>query len=113
MEDPEYDFEEAAEVAYENISPILQEKFTEEDILQILLVQNDYYDTIGLTTEEDSISEYPIDVDHEQMKYYIIHNCVEMDIILTDDELEEILDGEYKYLEQIGLIDEDGNRFLN
>ena len=110
MDIPEYDFDDAAEVIFDNISPILQEKFPVEDIYQILLVEDEYFDEIGLKTEKETICEYPIDVDHDEMKYFIITNCVQLDIILTDDELEEILEGENKYLDQLGLIDPDGRQ---
>lgn len=104
METPEYIFEEAAKVAYENITPQLREKFSMNDILEILLVEDEFFDSIEIDGDENA-AEDAIEIDDHEMITYILTHCATKKIILTPLELEEILDGEYLYLEQKGLID--------
>ena len=105
METPEFDFNDAAQVTFDNISPALQEKFSTEDIMEILLVQDDYFETLDLGDEDDETLDDEIVVDHDEMKEFMLKACADIDISITSEELEEILNGEFIYLEQQGLVD--------
>lgn len=110
IEYPIYDDEDAAKVIYENIGDELKEKLDIEDIIEILCVKLDYQELSGLTSEEEPIVKIPRTVDFDAMEYYIIHECAKKEIILTYEELQEISDAEDKYLESLGLIDNEGNQ---
>lgn len=107
-DEPTYVTEEAAEVVYENISEELKEKLDTEDIVEILEVEFEYQQQTGLVSDQEPIVDIPMDVDFDAMEYFIINECVKKDIILTYDELREILDAETIYLRSLGLIDDEG-----
>ncbi|AKQ46408.1 hypothetical protein TH63_13500 [Rufibacter radiotolerans] len=110
----EYIVEDAAQVVHEHISRLMQIKFPEEDIIQILDLEFEYQELTGLTSETKPICDYPLPVDEEEMKIFILHRCKEIGIVIREDELEEILEKELIYLRMIGLIDdEDGLPHLN
>lgn len=106
--EPIYVTEDAAEVVYENISDELKEKFDIEDIIKILEVEFEYQQKTGLASDQESIVDVPRGVDFEAMEYYIIHECVKSDIILTHEEFLEILEAETIYLDSLGLVDDEG-----
>ena len=108
IDDSDYIVEEAVETVYENISDDLKEKLDIEDIIVILEVEFEYQQQTGLVSDEESIVDIPREVDFDAMNYFIINECAKKEIILTYDELEEILDAETIYLESLGLIDEEG-----
>ena len=103
METPEYIFEEAAAVAHKNITSNLQQKFSLNDILEILLIEDEFFDSLDF--DETNDIDHPVEIDDHAMISFIINGCKEKNIILTPEELEEILDGEYVYLEQKGLVE--------
>lgn len=105
-----YIVEDAAKIVYESIPDELRQKLTMEEILIILDIEFDYQQEIGMAGEPTIHSitiDIPFDIDIEEMKYYIIDNCVEFDIILTYEELNQILVGEEKYLEMAGLKEDE------
>ena len=108
IDDGSYDFDDAANVIYDNISEELKEKLDIEDILEILEAEFKYQQQTGLVSDEESIVDIPRDVDFDAMDYFIINECAKKDIILTYDELKEVMDAETIYLKSLGLIDEDG-----
>ena len=107
-DEPMYVTEDAAEVVYENISDELKEKLDIDNIIEILEVEFEYQQQTGLVSDQESIVDFPRDVDEEAMEYYIIHECAKKEIILTYDELSDILGAETKYLRSLGLIDDEG-----
>lgn len=107
-DEPVYDIDEAAEVVYENISEELKEKLDFEDIVKILEVEIEYQEKTGIISDQESMVDIPLDVDFDAMDYYIIHECAKKGIILTYEELEEIMEGETIYLRKLGLVDDDG-----
>jgi hypothetical protein len=109
-EDSFYFSEEAAEAIYDDISEELQEKLDFEDIIRILEVEEEYHE-LAETSNKKSVGDRPVDVDAKE--YYIINACVKDDIILTYDELREILDAETRFLESEGLIDDDDQNSKN
>jgi len=107
-DEPLYVTEDAAEVVYENISDDLKEKLDIDDIVEILEEKFEFEKLSGMTADEKPIIEVPRCLDDDAMEYHIIHQCAKRDIILTYEELRAILAGEVKYLDALGLIEEDG-----
>ena len=113
-EKPEYILEDAVPIVFENISKELQEKFSPEDIAIILDMEFQYQQESELASDVESIIELPVKVDDESLEYFVINKCAKLDIIMTYDEFQEILEAEIIYLDSIGLIDEEGDqKFYN
>jgi hypothetical protein len=107
-EEPVYDIDEAAEVVYENISEKLKEKLDIDDIVKVLEVEIEFQEKTGIISDQESMVDIPMDVDFDAMDYYIIHECAKKGIILTYEELEDLMEGETIYLRKLGLVDDDG-----
>lgn len=107
-EEFEYSYEDAAQIILQNISAELQNKLDFDDIVRILELKDDYFEIVGIIPEEDkeSICTYPIDLDEEAMNLYIINNAVSDDIILTVEQIEEIMQAELIYLDINGQLEE-------
>lgn len=101
-----YIVEDAAKVVYESISEELKKRLNIDDIIEILDKEFEYQQEVGMAGNEDSRStieiDIPFDLNEDEMKYYIINNCTKSGIILTYDELNQILEGEDNYFESIG-----------
>lgn len=108
MEEPEYIVEDAAEVVLQNIPLDLQEKFTFDDIVKILETEFEFLQESNVTSEHKSIVEIPVELDEDAIKYFIINRCAKKNILLTYNELQAILDAEFIYTDQQGLIDHEG-----
>lgn len=106
--EPLYVTKDAAQVVYENISDELKEKLELDDIVEILEVEFEYQQQTGLVSDQESIVDIPMDVDSDAIEYFIIHECAKRGIILTYEELEDIMEGETVYLRSLGLIDDEG-----
>jgi hypothetical protein len=104
----EYNNEEAADVILQNISTDLQNKLDFEDIIKILELKDEYFKKVGIIPVDDkeSICDYPIDLDEEAMNLFIISNAVRDNIILTMEEMVEIMDAELIYLDINGQLDD-------
>lgn len=104
----EYINEDAAEIILENISMELEDKLDFDDIMKLLELKDEYFKKVGIIEEEgkESICTYPMDLDEEAMNLFIITNAVQYDIILTVEEMEEIMEAEFIYLEINGQLDE-------
>ena len=104
----EYDYEDAAEIILQNISVDLKNKLDFDYIMTLLDIRDDYYMKVGIIEEEgkESICTYPIDLDEEAMNLFIITNAVQYGIILTDEEMVEIMQAELVYLGMNGQLDE-------
>jgi hypothetical protein len=71
---------------------------------KVLEYELDYLTKQGVISEEESISQYPVEIDIEDMAEFIAEKSG-----LNVDDILEILDAEEAYLESIGLIDDFGN----
>lgn len=107
----EYDDEEAVKVIMEHITSQLKEKLEVEDILRILDYKDEYFDENGLLSEEPRISGLPVEIDTKEMIAYIQQKGIENDLILTPEEIENILDAELIYLDQNGMIEDIGKYY--
>lgn len=118
MEKPDYIVEDAAEVIINNISKELHLKFSYEDIIEILEIEFQFLQLNGVASDKPSIIDIPIQIttklDEDAMEYFIINQFAKKNIYITFEELQEILDAEMLYLEQQGLIDDEGaSQYLN
>ncbi|HOY32590.1 MAG TPA: hypothetical protein PKW80_11995 [Bacteroidales bacterium] len=112
MSKTEYVLEDAASFVGEAISDQLAERLSYADICVILETEFEWQRENGhLSDEMTSDSDMDLEMlrmisDQEKMEYYIIQKCVQKGIILTYDDLMEILGAETDYLESLGLIEE-------
>ena len=113
MEEPEYIIEDAAEFVFENIPEALKAKLSLEDIVEILEIEFEFLQASGVSENPNSIVTLPIEIDEAALRYHVIHNCAKADILLSEDELDEILEAETAYMDSIGLIDEGMAPFYN
>jgi hypothetical protein len=110
-----YDLDKAAEVVWENIPQELREKYAYGEIYFILETEFDYLDSIGIMVDENEdmpVCEYPRDIDQPKMEKHIIDTAIKNDILLTHDELGDILDAEMIYYDMNGALG-DGGEYLN
>ena len=112
MQDEEEEFEyideDATKIILQHISDTLKDKLNFGDIMKLLELRDEYFKKVGIIQEEgeESICTYPIDLDEEAMNHYIITNAVQFEIILTLEEMEQIMDAESIYLENNGQLED-------
>ncbi len=104
----EYNNEEAAKIIFQNISDELGGKLVFGDMMNILELRDEYFKKVGIIEEEgkESICTYPIDLDLEAMNLFIINNAVKHGIILTEEDMEEIMLAELIYLDIFKQLEE-------
>jgi hypothetical protein len=110
-----YDLDEAAEVVWENIPQTLRDKYAFGEIYFILETEFDYLDSIGIMFDEDDekpVCEYPRDIDQQKMEKHILDTAIKNGILLSYDELGDILDAELIYYEMNGALG-DAGEYLN
>jgi hypothetical protein len=110
-----YSIDEAMKIVWANISIELRSKFSFEEIKIVLEIQEEVLeemDVIQNENEKMSISDFPIEIDSDELNYKIINYAAKRNIYLSFDELNEILDGETLYLDINGQI-EDMESYLN
>jgi hypothetical protein len=107
-EEFEYINEDATKIILENISNELIDKLDFIDIMHLLELKDEYFKKIGIIKEkgQESICTYPIDLDAEAMNLFIITNALQYNILLKVEEMEEIMNAEFIYLEINGQLDE-------
>jgi hypothetical protein len=113
--DFEYDIEAAADVVWELIPSELKSRYVLDDIKTILELIQDYLDNV-VNNQDDSEykipSGYPIDIDGKAMIAYIISKAADMELDISEDDLQEIFEAEFEYLYRNGQI-KDGRELLN
>jgi len=107
-----YCFDEAVEVIFKNLPHHIRFRYTWEDVMMILEIKDDYLDICSQPFSEDSIIDFPIEVDEEELRHYILHQLLHNDIDMNEDDLIEILDAELIYFEQNGAL-RDAGEYLN
>jgi hypothetical protein len=109
---PEYNLREAAEFMHSTISQDLRDKYTVNNIYQVLEIMDDYFDITGLNVYEDTVitePELPVEmVDMDEVSDFIIQRIARYGLNISNREMEEILDAELIYCQNIGIctIDE-------
>ena len=108
MQNREYIFEDAASFIYSRLDSGLKLKYSTDDILQILLLEQEYMDLIGLTSGKyPDIIEIPCtEIDEKELINFILTDAPKYELYATEKDLELILNEEMEYMSSIGLIDD-------
>ncbi len=107
-----YCFDEAVEVIFKNISNNIRFKYTWEDISLILDIKDEYYDLCCQPFDESTICEFPVEIDEEELRKFILLHAAENELHIPETDLIEILDAELVYFEQNGAL-RDAGEYLN
>jgi hypothetical protein len=94
-----------------NISNNIRFKYTWEDISLILEIKDEYFD-LCCQSPDDSICEFPIEINEEELRQFIMLHTAQNDIQIPESDLIEILDAELVYFEQNGAL-RDAGEYLN
>lgn len=101
----EFDDSEAVKFILGTLSPETQCKVTDDDVQYVLDVLCEYYDKNHLMDSDGNDDEAAIAED--DMHNYIWNVIKKENVVqLTEDELQEILDGEFEYGKRIGIYTE-------
>jgi hypothetical protein len=87
------------------LSEPIAERLEPEDIQTILLLEWEYLGSIEASEKEENKNSVPIDVDEDDLLYYVIFNAVKHNIYLSYGELDEIISLEFDYMEEYGLLE--------
>jgi hypothetical protein len=102
---------DAVELIWKTISKDLKNKTSLKDLNVIVRLLINFYDETGLIEHNDKPSENdPLSISDsidEEIVQYLVKESARNKINLTEEDILEILDGEYEYLRKIGAIDED------
>jgi hypothetical protein len=107
-----YCFDDAVEVIFRNISNSIRFKYTWEDVMLILELKDEYYDLCSQHITDDTICEFPVEIDEEDLRKHILFHAPYNDLEITEEDLIEILDAELVYFEQNGAL-RDAGEWLN
>jgi hypothetical protein len=107
-----YCFDDAVEVIFQNISNQIRFKYTWEDISLILEIKDEYYDLCCQQLDDNIVCDFPIEINEDEMRSFIILHASLNDLKLPEEDLNEILDAELVYFEQNGAIS-DAGEYLN
>lgn len=99
-----YDEDEAVKYILNSLPAASKARIDDTKIEYVLDVVYEFYDENGLI-DEDSTEEASID-EEEMFKY--IKKCAKKDKMdLSDEDIEQILEGEYQYGKSIGIYNEE------
>jgi hypothetical protein len=103
-----YDEDFAANYIHYYLNDELKEKFSIDDLLVIIQLQAEYFNNL---TEPlfGELYNKPLQVKGEDITAYIIDNIDRFYISATPEEIEIILDLEFNFMDEMGLIDHDCN----
>lgn len=107
-----YCFDDAVEVIFQNLPNDIRFKFTWEDVMLILELKDEYYDLCSQNFSKENVCEFPIEIDEEDLRRHILYHAAHNDLIISEQELIEILDAELVYFEQNGAL-RDAGEWLN
>ena len=107
-----YCFDDAVEVIFKNISNAIRFKYTWEDISLILEIKDEYLDLCCQPVDQNIVCDFPIEINEEEMRSFIILHASHNELQLPETDLIEMLDAELVYFEQNGAIG-DAGEYLN
>lgn len=107
-----YCFDDAVEVIFKNISNHIRFKYTWEDISLILDIKDEYYDICCQPLNETTICDFPVEINEEELRKFILLHAAENELYIPETDLIEILDAELVYFEQNGAL-RDAGEYLN
>jgi hypothetical protein len=98
----QYDEEDSVKFIQNYLPQELKDRFTNDDILYLLDLVNDFYESKGdVEPTDEEYEEYD-----REMIQYIVQNAKEDGVgTYTDDEVAFILDGEVAYCESIHIFE--------
>ncbi len=82
-----------------------RKNLTEDDIVYVLDVIDEFYESEGLLSEDETAEEASID--EEKMYNYVLKAAKKDQINITTEQLQLILEGEYEYGVSIGIYEEE------
>jgi hypothetical protein len=78
----------------------------------ILELKDEYYDLCSQHIPDETICEFPIEIDEEDLRKHILFHATHNDLQISEEDLIEILDAELVYFEQNGAL-RDAGEWLN
>lgn len=80
-------------------------KFSDDDILYVLDLIYDFYESNGLINDDDD-DEKEIDIDMEELTEYVVKNAKRDKMARFEaEEIEFIVNGEMEYCDSLGMFD--------
>ncbi len=100
-----FDEEAAVKFILDFIPEEDRKDLTEDEILYILDVIDDYYESEGLLSEDETAAEASID---EEKMYNFVLKAVKKDKMnISTEQIQLILEGEYEYGVKLGIYEEE------
>ncbi len=100
-----FDEDAAVKFIWDFIPEKDKQSMTEDDIVYILDVIDEYYESEGLLSEDETTAEASID---EEKMYNFVLKAVQKDHInLSVEQIQLILEGEYEYGVSVGIYEEE------
>ncbi len=106
MDEPfEFDDSKAIQFILKSLSPEARAHVDEDDVQYILDLICDYYDKNNLL-DDDDVDDSAAIAEDDMHNYIWAAVCKEKISKITEDEMQEILDGEFEYGKKIGIYTE-------
>ncbi|KGN73847.1 hypothetical protein HR11_05865 [Porphyromonas macacae] len=102
-------YDDAAAVAYVRnyISQDLKEKFDEDQILYLIDLIYDYYESRGLLELANESDEEFVEIDEDELLSYVLKNAQKDGMgKYEEDDIRQVVLGEMAYCESIGMYEE-------
>lgn len=108
VEDELLGYDDTASVAFirNYIPQELKELLSDDDIVYIVDLIYDYYESRGYLSDEDQDGDEPIDIDEDELLEYVVRNAKKDGVGKFDtDQIRFVVQGELEYCESIHLFD--------
>lgn len=100
-----YDDDEAVRFIQNYLPQEMKGKFSDDDILYVLDLIYDFYESNGLINDDDD-DEKEIDIDMEELTEYVVKNAKRDKMARFEaEEIEFIVNGEMEYCDSLGMFD--------
>ena len=106
VEDELLGYDDTASVAFirNYIPQELKELLSDDDIVYIVDLIYDYYESRGYLSDEDQDGDEPIDIDEDELLEYVVRNAKKDGVGKFDtDQIRFVVQGELEYCESINL----------
>lgn len=108
VEDELLGYDDTASVTFirNYIPQELKELLSDDDIVYIVDLIYDYYESRGYLSDEDQDGDEPIDIDEDELLEYVVRNAKKDGVGKFDtDQIRFVVQGELEYCESIHLFD--------
>ncbi len=103
-----YDDAEAVAFIQKYLPIDLKDKFGEDDILYLIDLIYDFYESRGLIDMANDGEDETVEVDMDELVEYVIKNAQEDGVgKFTSDEITQVVQGEIGYCESIGMYEKE------